>query len=145
MNEHTKRERRRPASDASPETMSHQFAGSQYTPLGFAQPSASFSEAYLERICPMPQPFRWITDWERLHHQDIAELSDEELRREAYVARHRRMLDGEESRRLWLGEREAKCWAELDKRRGYYRRPISPPTPAAPRVVVRRAEEEVRP
>jgi hypothetical protein len=110
------------------------------------QPSTRFSEAYLERICPMPKPFRWITDWERLHHDDVVSMSDEELRREAYVTRHRRMLDDDTACRQWLAERETACRVELDRRLSPPRRQPAggtSPTPPQPRVIVRRADEGV--
>ena len=119
----------------------------EFLPVSGRQPGARFSDAYLEQICPMPQPFRWITDWERLHHNDVAGMGDDELRREAYVTRHRRMLDDDAGRRQWLAEHETACLIELDGRRSPQRRTPShhvPPTPPQPRVIVRRGDEEVR-
>lgn len=77
----------------------------------------AFSQQFLDRICPMPQPMRSLGDWQRAHHRDLDALTDQELGRELRRAQHRADFEKNKSIRLWLETRISVLAAEQGRRR----------------------------
>jgi hypothetical protein len=64
---------------------------------------------------PDPQPFLTAEDFARAHHDDVRDLSDDELEDERLLARQRRALEARPGE--WLRERIARLDAEAAGRK----------------------------
>jgi hypothetical protein len=77
---------------------------------------SGFSDAYLEKIYPMPRMTRSLEEWYRFRHEDLPGLDDATLAREGRRAQWRADLDADPDRRRWLTERVAAVEAERQLR-----------------------------
>jgi hypothetical protein len=75
-----------------------------------------FSDDELENTYPFPMITRSMEEADRHRHEDLTTLSDEELRRQARLARHRADRDPDDERRAWLEQRIKAIEAEQRRR-----------------------------
>lgn len=75
----------------------------------------SFSDAYLERLCPFPKLTRSYEDAQRLQHFDLPGLDDHVLASEGRRAQRRADYDPNPNQRAWFLERVGAV--EEEKRR----------------------------
>ena len=79
--------------------------------------STSFSAATLECFYRMPAPYSRIDDYYRARHEDLDELTDDDLPKELRLVRRRLDLERDARDAAWLTDRQDAVLAEMARRR----------------------------